>query len=143
LAGHAFTGKKNLRCPSGSQIMINAASRFCLGFGKLGVVSEKGRAIGADFFAVRAEVDVDMWMVKRRVRPYTHEFLDADFDGGVSGIILEVGDCVARHGINPVLMVKFPRIVRQFDRCCLSKFATFFKALECRMSKVFHVSVAK
>lgn len=129
--------------PSGSQIMINAACRFGLGFGKLGVVSEKGRAIGADFFAVRAKVDVDMWMVERRVCADAHEFLDTDFNDGVSGIILEVGDCVARHGINPVLMVKFPRIVRQFDRCCLSKFTAFFKALECRMSKVFHVCVAK
>src|SRR5271170_5178362 len=54
------------------------------------IIDKAGRAIGADRIVVGAHVDENMRVVERWCRARTHEFLDADFDDGNAGIIVEM-----------------------------------------------------
>src|SRR5690606_31368605 len=82
---------------SGSARRIEAASRLGLVCLQLWIVDIERRTIAADDLVAVAHVYVDVGMVQRRRGAHAFEFLDADFDLGMAGIVVEMRCRMSRH----------------------------------------------
>src|ERR1700733_2870747 len=68
---------------------------------KVGGVTIKRRAIGADDLVVIAEIEEHMRMIERRIGAHAHELLRADLDDRNAGIIVKMGNGMVRHSLHP------------------------------------------
>src|SRR5690606_27158974 len=66
---------------------------------KLCIVAIKRRAIRANHFGFITHVEKHMRMIERRVCTDAHEFLHADFDGSMAGVVLKVRNDVIGHNM--------------------------------------------
>src|SRR6186997_3333530 len=79
------------------QAGIEAALRAGFAGAERGVEAEQRRAVRTDLFAVAAHVQEHMRMIEGRAGADAHEFLDANIDRRMTGIVLEMWYGVPGH----------------------------------------------